>query len=150
MSWSREDSLLLVPQSHLSAMGYLGQLAFLIFLFLDLTFLLPHITWAYQPIGIQLSHRSLVARHCLPVHTPILGKLDRQSVSTRPWPKFNTSDFLSTSAGLCEKKKGGRERESIFMNKIWIWLSSESKFITTHTRKFVYIYKIIYIYICKF
>ena len=46
-----------------------------------------------------------VACCCLPVHTPILGKLDRQSVRTRPWPEFNSSDFSSTSAGLWKKKK---------------------------------------------
>ena len=83
------------------------------FLFLDSTFPLPHITWTYWPISIQPSNWSLVARCCLPFYTPILGKLDHQSVSTWPWLKFNSSDFLSTSTGLSEKKK--RERESLYL-----------------------------------
>ena len=42
----------------------------------------------------------------------ILGKFDRQSVSTHPWPEFNPSDFSSTSASLRgEQKKGEGERE---------------------------------------
>ena len=63
------------------------------FLFADSTFLLPRITWASWPVGIHPSNRSLVARGCLPVHTPILEKLDCQPVSTHPWPEFNSSDF---------------------------------------------------------
>ena len=83
------------------------------FLITDLTSPLPCIMWASWPIGIQPSNRLLVARGCLPVHTPILGKLDCQLVSTRPWPEFNSSDFLSTSGDLQgkQKKKEGEERE---------------------------------------
>ena len=82
--------------------------------------------------GIQASNRSLVARRCLPVHTTILGTLDGQSVSTYP---LQTSRLLLL---VCEGNKKGRRRErkretetgSIFMSKIWIWLSPGSKFIT--------------------
>ena len=75
------------------------------FLFADSTFPLPCITWVSWPISIQPSNRSLVARGCLLVNTPILGKLDRQSVSTHPWPKFNSSGFSFSSAGLRRKQK---------------------------------------------
>ena len=64
------------------------------------------------PIGqsassLQIS-RLLLGAACQ--FTLILGKLDRQSVSTQPWPEFNSSDFSSTSAGLWGKQKR-RERE---------------------------------------
>ena len=48
------------------------------------------------------------ARCYLPVHTPLLRKLDSQSISMRPWPKFNSADFCWFAR---EKKKGEREKE---------------------------------------
>ena len=77
------------------------------FFFADSTVPLPRITWVSWPIGIQPSNWSLVDRSCLPVHTPILGKLDRQSVTTHPWPEFNSPDF-SLFLLVCE---GSKKRE---------------------------------------
>ena len=88
------------------------------FLFADLTFPLLHITYASWPIGIQPSNRSLVARGCLPVHTPILGKLDHQSVSKHPWPELESSDFSFTSTGLLGKQRErdrDTESESLYL-----------------------------------
>ena len=80
------------------------------FLFVDSTFPLLHIMWDYWPIGIQPSNHSLVARILLASsHTHI----------RETWPKFNSSDFSSTSAGLWEnnkkKKKKKRERERVYI-----------------------------------
>ena len=79
--------------------------------FSDSTLPLPCITWVSWLIRIQL-----VARGCLPVHTPILGKLDRQS---HPWLNFS-----STSADLRGKQKEGegdrdRERERGVILYLW-------------------------------
>ena len=79
LSWGRQ----LTVRTTDTSIRVSWQLTCLIFSLLDSTFPLPRITWAYWPIGIHPSNRSLVARSCLPVHTPILGKLNRQSVSTR-------------------------------------------------------------------
>ena len=82
------------------------------FLFAASTFPLSRNAWAFWKIGIQHTNWYFVPWDCLLVHTPILKTRDRQSVSTLPWPKFNFSDFLCTSAGLWGKqKKGERERE---------------------------------------
>ena len=106
------------------------------FLFADSTLLLPRIAWASWPIGIQPSNRLLVTRDCLPVHTPIFGKLDGQLVSTNPWKEFNSSDFSFSSVSLRRRWERG---ESIFTSKIWIWLSPGSKFITILTSTQLYI-----------
>ena len=118
----------------------LGNLLAWFFLFDDSTFPLPHVMWASRPIGIQSSNELHVTWGCLPVHTPILGKLDRQSVNMHPCAEFNCSDISFTSAdeqGWEGENK--RERDCIFMSKIWIRI---------HNNVYIYIY--IYIYYCVF
>ena len=108
------------------------------FLFLGSTFPLPRITWAYWPIGIHPSNRSLVARSCLPIHTPILGKQPSigQHANLTRIQFFRLPIYFSWFARERERwerreRERERERESIFMSKIWIWPSPGSKFITT-------------------
>ena len=83
------------------------------FLFANLTFPLPYISWASWPIDIQPSNRLLVARGCLPAHIPILRKLDHQLLSTQPWPKLIR--LLIYFCWFVRETKRERERESLYL-----------------------------------
>ena len=123
--WGRQFTLYITDTSVFLGISWL---IFPLFRF-DLSAALYHMGF----LSNQHSNRSLAARGCLPVHTPILGKLDRQSVSMQPLTQiqlFSLLIYICCFVRGTKKWEGEKKKKSIFMSKIWIWRSSGSKFIT--------------------